>query len=67
MGKCGIADLLNRLKDKRPGEEFFLIWNGRWCAGYMALSGITQEMNVSIEVCRKTALEALRVLRKRTK
>jgi len=62
----GIAEILNRLKDQRPGEEFFLIWNGRrWCAGYMTTSGLDVEMNVSMEVFGKTAFRTLTKLSKR--
>jgi hypothetical protein len=51
---------LEHLKDKgKKGEEFFLIWAGKWCAGYMKTPGVVPEMDVRIEVFGNTIKETL--------
>lgn len=62
--KMTLEQKLESLKDKREGEEFFLIWNGSWCAGYMTTDGIAAEMNISVEVMGNTIGEALELLAK---
>lgn len=59
-----IEEKLEFLKDKKDDEEFFLIWNGTWCAGYMNTPGIVPEMDISIEVTGDTIGESLTALRK---
>ncbi|MFA5423056.1 MAG: hypothetical protein WC374_04295 [Phycisphaerae bacterium] len=62
-----LARYLEFLKDKKGDEEFFLIWSGCWCAGYMKTPGSIPTMDVSTEVIGETIEEALTNLCKEMK
>lgn len=60
---AAIEQKLEYFKNKKPGQEFFLIFDGEaWCAGYMNTPGIVPEMDVTLEVSGQTIDEALKAL-----
>jgi len=64
-------DLTQRIEKLKTrgidNEEFFLIYNGSWCAGYMFTPGLNCEMDVQLEVTAETIDAALTELEQNLK
>lgn len=63
--EMALGEKLEFLKDQNSEDEFFLIWNGAWCAGYMKTPGVVPEMDVSMEVFGDSIDEAISALREK--
>ena len=55
-----IEQRIEKLKTRGiENEEFFLIFNGQWCVGYMFTPGLMPEMDVQVEFSHDTIHGAL--------